>query len=79
MSGVSYFAYWLSNYALDMAKYLCPVAIFSVLMIYAFDLSMFTDEGDVMAALCLLFFLYGFSIIPFTYLFGFLFKSHGNA
>jgi ATP-binding cassette subfamily A (ABC1) protein 3 len=48
-------------------------------MIYAFDLEFYTDEGEVMGAITILLFLYGFSIIPFTYVFGFLFKSPGNA
>lgn len=48
-------------------------------MIYAFDLEFYTEEGEVMGCITLLLFLYGFSIIPFTYVFGFLFKGPGNA
>jgi ATP-binding cassette subfamily A (ABC1) protein 3 len=37
VSGVSLFSYWLSNYFMDFAKHLMP-AIFSILMMLAFDI-----------------------------------------
>ena len=40
VSGVSLFSYWLSNYALDMLKYLVP-GIFGFLMVLAFDINVF--------------------------------------
>jgi ATP-binding cassette subfamily A (ABC1) protein 3 len=78
VSGVSLLSYWLSNYFMDFAKHLMP-AVFSILMMLAFNITVFTDESRTFGAVSLLFLLYGWSIIPFSYLFGFLFKSYGNA
>lgn len=48
-------------------------------MILAFDLEYYTDEADVFVVIIILFILYGFSIIPWTYAFSFLFHKPGNA
>jgi ATP-binding cassette subfamily A (ABC1) protein 3 len=47
-------------------------------MILAFNIETFLED-DCYGAIVLLFFLYGWAIIPFSYLFGFVFKSYGNA
>jgi len=61
---------------MDMVKHLIP-ALFCILMVLAYDISDFT--GDNYGPVVLLFFLYGWSIIPFSYLFSFLFNDYGNA
>lgn len=52
---------------------------FSVSMLYVFNIKTFTEEGEVYLAVVLIFLFYGFSVINFTYVFGFLFKEYGNA
>ena len=63
---------------MDYVKHLVP-AVFSILMTLAFGIETFTEDGEAFAALSLLFLLYGWGIINFTYLTGWLFKSYGNA
>ena len=63
---------------MDFCKHLIP-SIFSILMMLAFDIEVFTGESSVYFGTSLLFILYGWSVIPFSYLFGFVFKSYGNA
>jgi ATP-binding cassette subfamily A (ABC1) protein 3 len=53
--------------------------VFSILMVLAYNLEVFSSEDRTYGAICLLFFLYGYAIIPFSYLFGFMFKQYGNA
>jgi hypothetical protein len=48
-------------------------------MSLAFDIKAFTGDADSFGALALLFILYGWSAINFSYLTGFIFKSYGNA
>ena len=77
VSGVSLISYWLSNYVLDMLKHLVP-AVFCFLMVLAYNINGFRED-DAFSAIVLLFILYGWSIIPFCYLFSFIFKDYGNA
>lgn len=77
VSGVSLNAYWLSNFWLDMLKHAVP-AVFCILMVIAFNVKVFRD-GDNFGCISLLFFLYGWAIIPFCYLMGFLFQNYGSA
>ena len=70
-------AYWFSNWFVDVSKYL-PPAIFCVLMIQAFQIDAMINY-DNYGAMWIFFLLYGWAIIPFTYLWSFLFKSPGNA
>jgi len=72
-------AYWTSNLFVDILKYYCPVAIFSILMFLAYDIETYTEEAAVFTAVILLFLLYGIAIVPFTYLTSFAFKKYGNA
>ena len=78
VSGVSVMAYWTSNLFMDYLKHLIP-AIFCILMSLAFDIKSFTGDSESFGALALLFILYGWSAINFSYLTGFIFKSYGNA
>lgn len=77
VSGVSIISYWFSNLFLDLIKHLVP-ATFCTLMIYAFNISVFKDS-EVIGAVACLFYLYGWAVIPFTYVLGFVFKKYGNA
>jgi ATP-binding cassette subfamily A (ABC1) protein 3 len=79
VSGVSVPAYWFSNLAIDLLKYYFPTCIFCILMIEAFNIEAFNEDSDSYTAIALLFILYGWAIIPFSYVFGFLFKAYGNA
>jgi ATP-binding cassette subfamily A (ABC1) protein 3 len=57
---------------MDVCKHLIP-AIFCSLMVLAFDITAM-QGGDNYSSIWLLFFLYGWAIIPFSYAFSFLFK-----
>ena len=63
---------------MDFCKYVIP-ATFAILMMLAFDIEVFTEDSECFGAASLLFIFYGWSVIPFSYLFGFVFKSFGNA
>ena len=76
VSGVSIYSYWLANFSMDLIKHIFP-AVFSFLMVEAFNIKAFTSTPDRYSAVCLLFLLFGWAIIPFTYLSGFLFKNYG--
>ena len=65
-------AYWISNLIMDIGKHIIP-SIFCCLMILAFDISIMIDDGNY-GVMWILFFLYGWAIIPFSYAFSFLFK-----
>lgn len=78
VSGVSIPAYWFSTYIWDLAKYILP-AVICPLLILAFNLESFTSDGDVYAAVWILFLLFGLSIGPYTYCQSFLFKSYSMA
>lgn len=77
VSGVSVKAYWFSNWLMDLGKHVIP-AVVCCLLILAFDISALI-EGENYGFSWLIFFLYGWSIIPFCYLFSFVFKQQGNA
>jgi len=78
VSGVSISAYWFSNFMVDFLKQLLP-AIIMMLLVLAFDIEAFTESGEIYSAVCGLFLLYGWCIIPFCYLTNWLFDSYGNA
>lgn len=77
VSGMSIYAYWFGNFIFDFTLYLI-VAFFAAGMCMAFSITSLTD-GDALAATWLLFFLYGFANIPFSYLASFLFTDYGNS
>jgi ATP-binding cassette subfamily A (ABC1) protein 3 len=47
-------------------------------MVKAYNIGTFV-EGDAFYAISIMFILYGWGIIPFTYIFGYVFKGYGNA
>ncbi|EAS01530.2 ABC transporter family protein (macronuclear) [Tetrahymena thermophila SB210] len=77
VSGLSLRSYWFSNYIVDMNKHLIPACL-CILMVIAYDIQTFS-KGDNFGGICTLFILYGWAIIPFTYLIGFLFQNSGVA
>jgi ATP-binding cassette subfamily A (ABC1) protein 3 len=72
VSGVSIFSYWLSHYVVDFLKHLFPAAI-CIAMVVAFNVPAFDATSQLLGASSLLFILYGWAIMPFSYLLGFLF------
>lgn len=77
VSGVSIYAYWFSNLFIDIIKYLVP-GIFTALSILIFNVTAFTDEQNYGMTWALVL-MYGPSIMAFTYLTSFLFKSPESA
>jgi ATP-binding cassette, subfamily A (ABC1), member 3 len=79
ISGVSIPAYWLSTYVFDAITYTVPAGL-SILLCYLFDIKEFTDTTQQrIYGLILLFWTYGLSVSPFTYVLSYLFKSHTTA
>jgi ABC-type Na+ transport system ATPase subunit NatA len=76
ISGVTAPAYWLANFAWDFLNYLI-MAVLCLIVLAIWDVKPLigSNSGATIVALI----LYGLSIIPFTYLTSFLFKSHTGA
>lgn len=77
VSGVSVYAYWLSNLLIDVVKYSIP-GIFCALSALIFDVKAFT-EGDAYSCVWAIVLLYGPAIMTFTYATSFLFMSPESA
>lgn len=74
---MSIYAYWFGNFIFDFFLYLI-VAAFAAGMCMAFNISSLVD-GDALSATWILFILYGFANIPFSYIASFLFTDYGNS
>ena len=70
ISGMSFFAYWLTNYIFELAKYYITAGV-CLLLIWAFD---FYEKYFVIFYL-----IYGPPMISFTYLMSFWFSSETSA
>ena len=77
VSGVSVYAYWLSNLLIDTLKYIIP-GIFCALSVLIYNVEVFTT-GDHYGMVWALVIFYGPSIMAFTYLTSFLFNSAESA
>ncbi|KAG7387511.1 hypothetical protein PHYPSEUDO_014033 [Phytophthora pseudosyringae] len=75
LSGMSFFAYWLSNFIFDVVLYLVPMAA-TLLLLRSYGVTKSLSSGDtcdsctqdVPAAMVTLFVLFGTAIAPWTYL-----------
>ena len=77
VSGVSIYAYWLSNLLIDCCKYAIP-GVYCALSILIFGVDAFTDNDNYSAVWAVIL-LYGPAIMTFTYLTSFMFKSPESA
>ena len=71
-------SYWVGNFIFDYLTYLL-LALFAILMCFAFQIEDFIGESDFVRALCALFFIYGVANILFTYVLSYLFDKSWNA
>ena len=71
VSGVSIFTFWMATFTWDMINFLMP-AVCLLITLWAFDITAFITE-DHLFHIALLFILYGFAMLPFMYLWSFLF------
>ncbi|CAG9325453.1 unnamed protein product [Blepharisma stoltei] len=78
ITGISLWAYWISNYLCDIVKY-AAVYLVTLLFIWIFQVDIFTDESDDFACVALLLGLYGLAVILFTYSTSFLFDDYSSA
>ncbi|KRX00793.1 P-loop containing nucleoside triphosphate hydrolase [Pseudocohnilembus persalinus] len=78
VSGVGLKTYWLSNYFIDLCKYIFPVYFVSLLFVQVYGISVYCEEGAAFAALAVLLFFYGVAVIAQSYLLSFLFEGPGN-
>lgn len=76
ISGVNSLSYWCAVYVWDMVLYMLPFLL-AVIVIQIDGNESFS--GDNSGAVILIFFLYGLSVCPFTYMLSFVFKSHASA
>jgi ATP-binding cassette subfamily A (ABC1) protein 1 len=74
ISGVKPYIYWLANYVWDLFNYLFP-CIICLLLFIAFNVKAYTSSAESITCVFLLFFLYGWSCIPFMYPMNYLFKT----
>lgn len=72
VSGVGPFAFWVSTFVWDLINYTIPVLIILILFA-AFGTDAYVDDNRL-GLVFLVFMLYGFSVLPFVYLFHYLFN-----
>ncbi|KAL5014325.1 hypothetical protein ScPMuIL_008595 [Solemya velum] len=73
VSGVGTIAYWLSNFCWDYINYLMPVL--GLLIVFAaFGTEAYNNEAN-MGIVFFIFLIYGWAVLPFVYLFHYLFKT----
>lgn len=77
VSGVSIYAYWLSNYLFDILSYIVPGGL-SLLVIYGMDVKPFIEHGAFSATVAV-FGSYGLSVASASYLMSYLFQKHSSA
>ncbi len=70
-------AYWFSNLTVDYIKYIIP-AFFTVMAIWVYDIEAFIDDG-AFGATIVLFIVFGFTLLAFTYMASFAFKGAAGA
>ncbi|XP_060076879.1 phospholipid-transporting ATPase ABCA1-like [Ylistrum balloti] len=73
VSGVSSFAYWLSNFCWDLLNYLF-VAVCIVIVFAAFQSPAYVEDGRI-GLVVLVFFIYGVCCLPFVYFLHFPFST----
>lgn len=76
ISGVDIRAYWLSNYVFDFASFLITGTL-SIIIIQLFGAESY--RGDNLPVIILAMLLFGLAVIPFSYLWSFLFRSASTA
>ncbi|XP_028395322.1 ATP-binding cassette sub-family A member 3-like [Dendronephthya gigantea] len=77
VSGVDPFSYWTASWAWDLINFTFP-CICIIILFACFDVPAYTG-GNRLGIVFLVLILYGFAIIPFMYLFSFLFKMASKA
>lgn len=75
ISGVSLPAFWIATFVWDMITYIIP-CIVGILLMYIFNFKAFKEH---MAAVIVLFIMYGITIAPSTYFVSYFFKNHSAA
>ena len=70
VSGISLLAYWLSNFIFELIKYFTTGAI---------CLGLMSAFSQCTSEMWLIYFCYGISMVPFTYLFTFIFSIEATA
>jgi len=76
ISGVSTYAYWLSNFAWDALNFVIPVVL-ALIILAVFDISTLVGSNVLPTMLGMVF--YTTSILTFTYCLSFLFDNHASA
>ncbi|KAK6052948.1 hypothetical protein COOONC_09546, partial [Cooperia oncophora] len=74
LSGINPWMYWCTAFVWDAFWYLVSAAAF-IAIFYAFDIEQFTEDSRTALILLLAMALFGWTAIPSTYLFSFLFTS----
>jgi ATP-binding cassette subfamily A (ABC1) protein 1 len=77
ISGVNIYAYWLSNYVWDLTSF--SLTAFICCIWVRFDDAPSLNQGEHFTIILVAVTLYGLSVISFTYLCSFLFKSASTA
>ncbi|KAG8175444.1 hypothetical protein JTE90_026867 [Oedothorax gibbosus] len=77
VSGVNLFSYWLASFMWDFFNYLIPCCLVPLVFL-CFGTEGFST-GEELGRLFLLFFIHGFSALPFVYCCTFLFRTPSTA
>merc|ERR1711959_491330 len=70
--------YWASNFLYDFASLICVLTV-TVVLFAAFQIEGYNTTAEHTAAFLLNFVLFAMSVIPFIYLFTFVFRKHTSA
>jgi ATP-binding cassette subfamily A (ABC1) protein 3 len=73
VSGVSSYAYWMSNLSWDLLNYQIPILLIMICFA-AFQTQAYTGDNRL-GLIYAMFFLYGWACMPFIYIFYYLFKT----
>ena len=71
VTGVSMFTFWFATFTWDMINYLMPTVCL-LIALWGFDIEAYIVEDHIIH-IALLFIFYGFAMLPFMYLWSFLF------
>ena len=73
ISGLNIISYHIGNYIWDLISFLVPTTV-CIIAVYASDTKSLANFGTFLVCI-----MYGFAVLPFTYLLSFVFKSTGTA
>ena len=78
VSGAHMGAYWAANYAFDLLAF-CGTELLAMITFWIFNRTEFIGDAETAGASVCLFFFYGMSVIPASYIMSLFFEKHTTA